>query len=390
MINFKTFITEQADDGKLKHIHHPEDMPLMHGEQGFHATTAALQHAHEHLASGKHSHALTMKYDGSPSLVFGHHPRTGKFFVATKSAFNKNPKLNYTEHDIEQNHGHAPCLVEKLKAALHHLPKVAPKKGVYQGDVMFTHHDVQHNPNGSASFTPNTITYTAHGNDARHIKNAKLGLVVHQKYSGHIENMKASPKVDHENFKQHADVWHKTAEHDTSRVDYPVRSQLEFKKHMDAAHAIHNKEKHVMYKATEPHGGEGGHLNTYINHTVRTGEKPTAQGFANHLATKFHRQESQYKTEKSKERVRDEAQKHFGHIQSNKSHYDNLFKMHQHLQKAKNSLVDTLDSGHHDLEHHINNQPTKPEGYVVNHGSSPIKLVNRAEFSRANLLKARQ
>ena len=33
MIEFKQFITEAADDGKLKHIHHPEDRPLMHGKK---------------------------------------------------------------------------------------------------------------------------------------------------------------------------------------------------------------------------------------------------------------------------------------------------------------------------------------------------------------------
>jgi hypothetical protein len=82
-----------------------------------------------------------MKYDGSPSIVFGHHPKTGKFFVASKSAFNKNPKINYTHKDIEKHHGHAPGLVSKLKTALTHLPKVAPKHGVYQGDVMHTRED---------------------------------------------------------------------------------------------------------------------------------------------------------------------------------------------------------------------------------------------------------
>jgi hypothetical protein len=62
--------------------------------------------AHAHMTSGAKSSNLTMKYDGSPSLVFGHHPSNGKFFVATKSAFNKNPKINHTEKDIDKNHGH--------------------------------------------------------------------------------------------------------------------------------------------------------------------------------------------------------------------------------------------------------------------------------------------
>lgn len=137
MLNFKEFLKEEAEEGaKLKHIHHPEDRPLMHGHAGFEHAFGALHQAHKQIKEKKSSHELTMKYDGSPSIVFGHHPKTGKFFVATKSAFNKNPKLNYTKRDIQKNHGHAPGLVTKLNAALEHLPKVTPKKGVYQGDTM--------------------------------------------------------------------------------------------------------------------------------------------------------------------------------------------------------------------------------------------------------------
>lgn len=145
MKSFNSFLVEEAQEGeKLKHIHHAEDRPLMHGHSGFEHAHAALMSAHEHMKAGAKSSNVTMKYDGSPSIVFGHHPKTGKFFVASKSAFNKNPKINYTHKDIEKNHGHAPGLVSKLKSALTHLPKVAPKHGVYQGDVMHTREDQKH------------------------------------------------------------------------------------------------------------------------------------------------------------------------------------------------------------------------------------------------------
>jgi hypothetical protein len=42
------------------------------------------------------------------------------------------------------------------------------------------------------------------------------------------------------------------------------------------------------------------------------------------------------------------------------------------------------------LEDHIDNKPTGPEGFVVNHGGEPTKLVNRKEFAKANLLKVRK
>ena len=46
------------------------------------------------------------------------------------------------------------------------------------------------------SFTPNTITYTAHGKKADKIKKSKIGVVVHQQYHGD-DLMKATPHTDH-------------------------------------------------------------------------------------------------------------------------------------------------------------------------------------------------
>ena len=110
MKSFKTFLNEETEGEKLKHITHAEDRPLQQGSKGFEHAYNALNQAHDHIKSGGHSSALTMKYDGSPAVVFGHHPESGKFFVASKSAFNVNPKLNFTHKDIEKHHGHAPGL----------------------------------------------------------------------------------------------------------------------------------------------------------------------------------------------------------------------------------------------------------------------------------------
>ncbi len=66
-------------------------------------------------------YVISTKFDGSPAIVAGIDPNN-RFFVASKSAFAKNPKINYTEEDIQNNHGHAPGLVEKLTLALRYLP----------------------------------------------------------------------------------------------------------------------------------------------------------------------------------------------------------------------------------------------------------------------------
>jgi hypothetical protein len=400
MKSFLNFLKEETEaDSKLKHIHHAEDRPLLHGAEGFEHARDALNQAHEHVKGGNHSSHLTMKYDGSPAVVFGHHPENGKFFVASKSAFNKTPKLNYTHKDIEKNHGHAPGLMDKLHASLNHLKKIAPKTGVYQGDLMYTHDDLKHGKQGKVSFTPNTITYTGKGEEANKIKNSKMGIVVHQQYHGKtLDTLAADPHPDLHNFTQHPDVWTKSAEHDTRHVHYSQDDQDEFKKHIDAAQKIHDEHKDKMYKATEHHRGDAGALATYINHTVRTDEVPSSEGFKKHIENRFTK-DAQSKVKKLKTPAaqsraettsKASIKQHNSHIDANKDHYDNLLAMHHHLQQAKNVLVSTLNQHEGGLEHHIDGKRTGPEGFVINHAGQPTKLVDRKEFAKSNLLKVRK
>jgi hypothetical protein len=392
MIKFTEFLTEVAEtgSGQLKHIVHPEDLHFIEGSKGTKHALGALQQSHEHILKGKHDSSMSMKYDGSPALVFGHHPQTGKFFVATKSAFNKTPKINYSHDDVDANHGHAPGLAAKLHDALDHLHKVMPKKGVYQGDLMYGKGDVMHNKDGSASFTPNTITYTAHGREANHVKQSKVGIVVHQKYHGRdITDMHAKPDVDRQNFKRHADVWNKSPLHNTASTNYSTKSQLAFKKHMDAAKTLHDKNPD-MYKHTEPHHGESGHLASYANHVVKAGEKPSVRGLQQHIIDKHEKELGKLKTDSARSKKKAEALEHVNHIKTHGQSYENFLKMHQHMQAAKNELVNTLNQNHGTLTHHIDGTPTTPEGHVVLHKGRHVKLVNRAEFSKKNLLKVRK
>ena len=55
MKSFIEFLREEAEEegAKLKHIHHAEDRPLMHGSEGFTHAHGALTQAHEHMKAGK-------------------------------------------------------------------------------------------------------------------------------------------------------------------------------------------------------------------------------------------------------------------------------------------------------------------------------------------------
>lgn len=385
MTSFRNFITEEVDETKLKHLEHAEDHVINAGNEGFSHAFHNLKDVHDRLSGKKNDTKITMKYDGSPSVVFGRHPETGRFFVASKSVFNKNPKINYTEEDILRNHGHAPGLVAKLKAALHHLPKVTPKKGVFQGDIMHTPEDV-HETNGRVHFTPNTITYSSSKNSphGKAALRSKVGVAVHTKYNGkNLEDMQAEYAPNLDEFGAHHDVHLISTEHNLDNIEYSPQHRDRFAKAMTMAAKANKAAKPETYEAIKGHEIP---LKTYINHTVRTGTKPNVEGFMNHYMKSHQKKIEGVKTAASKANKTAAMEAAIGHVQRNRAHFENVLNQHKHLQKAKDVLAHTLSSSA-EFDHSINGKKSKPEGFVVVRHNRPTKIVDRAEFSAANFNK---
>ena len=119
---------------KNLHLEHPEDTIL----------TGDLSVLDWFTASNSH---LSVKIDGAPAIVWGRNPASGKFFVGTKSVFNKvKIKINESHQDIDKNH------TGEVAAILHNcfdnLPRI---NGIIQGDFIGV--------GGSDIYCPNTITY---------------------------------------------------------------------------------------------------------------------------------------------------------------------------------------------------------------------------------------
>jgi len=90
---------------------------------------------------------LSTKIDGAPAIVWGTNPATGKFFVGTKSVFNKvKVKINETHEEIEQNHTGA------VAEILHYCFDCFPSTPhIIQCDFIGF--------GGDDTYTPNTLTY---------------------------------------------------------------------------------------------------------------------------------------------------------------------------------------------------------------------------------------
>jgi hypothetical protein len=392
-MNFKQYLTEAASEERLTHLEHAEDHIIHYGEDGFTHAFHNLNDVHEQLSDKKNKTTIMTKYDGSPSVVFGHHPETGKFFVTTKSAWNKNPKLNFSEKDIEANHGHQPGLVQKLKTALQHLPKVTPKKGIFQGDLMHSGVKSSSNPRGDIvshggkyHFTPNTITYsTSHGSDeGKNIEKSKVGIVVHTAYHGNkFENLKPDYAPDLSHFGKHQDVHMIDNRNDVEGAKMSTEQSMNFRHHMGAATNFF-KDKNTS-KAFKHIQGHEDHLSTFINKSIRDSKAPSVEDYMEHVKSRHLKDISKVKTQKSIDQKTATMNDQLSHIEKNKASFTHVLNMHKHLQGAKDELVHAL-SAKPKYEHTINGTSSKPEGYVVVRNNRPTKLVDRQEFSRANFL----
>ena len=125
---------------KNKHLEHPEDSIFTSGRKGLHNILNFLEEKKSNIS---------VKYDGAPAIVWGINPDNNRFFVGTKSVFNKvKVKINYNHYDIEENHGQVPAVASILHLCFEKLPRI---DGVYQCDFI--------GYGGGKQYTPNTITY---------------------------------------------------------------------------------------------------------------------------------------------------------------------------------------------------------------------------------------
>ena len=188
MQKFQDYLVED----KNTHLEHLEDEIINNGSKGAKTAIEFLKSIKEMLQGGSGGSTVSVKWDGAPAVFCGTNPENGKFFVGTKSIFNKTPKINYTNADISRNHGGA--LADKLKVCLKYLPSLGIS-GILQGDLLFTSGDKKTATvagKKSIVFTPNTITYAVpvvksglFGSSLYDsINKAKVGIIFHTSYSG--------------------------------------------------------------------------------------------------------------------------------------------------------------------------------------------------------------
>lgn len=398
MKSLKSFIVEQ----KNTHMTHVEDLVFDGGVDGTRKAINFLRDLRDMLAGNTTNKiTATVKWDGAPAIFAGIDPTDGKFFVAKKGVFNKNPKVYKTAAEIDADT--SGDLAAKLKVALVEFKKLGIKSGVVQGDLMFTNDKKVVTIDGvkCVTFHPNTIVYAVPVNTplAAQITRAKIGVVWHTTYTGKsFEEMTASfdkPIVSKMN--KVPSIWMD----DATYKDYSGTATFTASETAVLTNILSNAGK--MFQSIPPatlnaikNDDElNMAVNTYNNSKVRAGEtisntRVHVVGLFNYIHDKYQKEIEKRATDKGKsaqEEKRKRVLKFF--TVHDQVEIIKIFDLVNLLAAAKLMIVNKMnEAGHISTFLRTTNgyKITGVEGFVaIDHMTGgAVKIVDRMEFSKSN------
>lgn len=402
-MRFKTYLNEQQNSSltekKITHLDHLEDLVFLQGYSGAEKTIKFIKtiyndiHAHNTLF-------VQQKVDGAPSVIAGTNPENGKFFVATKSLFNKTPKINYTNADIEANHGHAPGLMKKLKLGLEYFPRTIPKGTVLQGDFMFDSDDLEKTSIDGVKgvgFEPNTIYFFVPAETPlyKKITTSKVGIIWHTVYTGNtIDSLSASFNISDKHIKKDKDVYVRTP---MIEIDKAGWSKNEEKRILsDIAHietSLAGMNKAYINEITSNETLKS-MIMIFMNDKVKTGHrmrKNEIKHLFDFIEMKYEVYISKYKSDKGKAKKRAELEELKASLNKHAGSLYNLFTWVYYVEDVKNVITDKMNKLEFPESPYMKQadgsfQVTDPEGFVVSDGPNNVKFINRAVFSKNNFM----
>ena len=385
---------EESKTGKNTHLTHLEDLVFEGGGRAAEAVAFLEEIAKMLNGNSKSKTNSTVKWDGAPAIFCGIDPENGKFFVGTKSIFNKTPKINYTMSDVRKNHPSG--VADKLKTALRYLKKL-PIKGILQGDMMFGPGDIKtKNIDGVMHYTfkPNTIMYAVPVNSdlGNKLKTAKMGIVFHTTYSGKsIQDMTASFNVNVNRLKNTSSVWVDDADFkdisgtatltstestNINAIVSQAKSELKIvKSFMDD---LKNQEKIIS------------NLNIYVNSKVKQGTiSLSTKEFVTWTNDKIQGEIDGLTSEAAIKKRESARKQMLGYLKNKNKEMDSVFSLHAILTKGKLILLRKMESVKSIgtfIQTSKGLDVTKPEGFVAvdKISNNAVKIVDRLTFSRAN------
>jgi hypothetical protein len=404
MLTYKKYFPLYEAAGPNKHLTHLEELILTDQKDGAVRAINYLEALTEILDSNTpRAVNATVKYDGAPAVILGADPN-GKFFVGSKSVFNKIPKMNYSVNDIKRNHAAAPGLVDKLVQTFLHFKNLR-FDSAYQGDFLFDDEIKEVNDIDGEEhviFKPNTIVYAVPtaSEEGQRILNSQIGVVFHTEYDATLDQegyVRFSTKkfgVDVTNLNPDPRVYVKDAyfendagyitltDEETKNVNFLIGVARENLLSMDF-----NKLTDKLLA----------NLNTYINTEIRTGEflSDTAASFERFVQWFTGRIDKKIATLKSstgQEKALKNKEQLLSLIQDASQDIYTVFEFQKAVKQCKdifiqkyNNMMREVGMKNYLFSPNGDLVVTDPEGYVaIDATGNAVKFVDRLEFSRAN------
>jgi hypothetical protein len=397
MKKFKTYIEES----KNVHMEHIEDNVLNGGVTGARDSINFLRSLRDALSGDSpNSVNATVKWDGAPAIFVGTDPSDGKFFVAKKGIFNKNPKVYKTPAEVDADT--SGDLADKLKLALKHL-KGIKVDGVVQGDFLFSSNDLKREKiDGETyiTFHPNTIAYAIPFDSklGRQIKNSTMGVVWHTTYRGDsFESMRATFGADVKKMGKLPGVWMIDADYeDVSGSATMTKSETKaVNHHLGLAGKVFNRIRPNILNSISDNDLLLMRMKVYHNSRIREGQEISnplahAKGLVMYLMDFEKKELDKRKSPAGKASFA----KSFEGVKKFISNTPlqqiaAIYELQMHLVHTKKLIINKMNQAAK-LKTFLKTprgfEITGEEGYVaIDHLSgNAVKLVDRLEFSYAN------
>ena len=353
-------------------INHAEDLIFWEGSAG---AMRAVQQL-EQLAKGTKS--LTIKWDGSPAIIFGRNPN-GEFIFTDKHGFmaKSYDGRATSPDDLEgaimqraKDKSKAKTYrqyASKMKSVFELFQNAVPNnfQGYFVGDMLYF--NTPKKVGNSYVFQPNVVNYQvpAETDLGKRMGSSRAGVVVHYIMS---EKGRTMPVKDL-NMIQGTDVLAipPTTVNKSQPVDVSAVNQLKGMIQQSSSGIDKLLDRNAlagMKLADFPNL-----LYTYLNSKVDSGMKGLGSDFVKWL-------QSSAVTEVKKTRI-------MNYIKANTQSFMALWKIVNGIMVAKDSIIKQLDKSKGAVNATVNGKPGG-EGYVLKSPKGNIKLVRRSGFTKAN------
>ena len=355
-------------------IQHAEDVVFWEGSAGAKRALKALSDMAN--AGGKN---VTIKWDGSPAVVFGRNPK-GKFIFTDKSGFVAKgyDGKSQSGDDLEQmllgrgkggeKSDSYKAFAGNMKDVYDEYAKSVPKKhrGYFKGDLLYFNKPTL--VDGAYTFKPNLVQYKVQADSdiGKRIGRSKTGIVIHRV----VDDAGAEGPL------QNADIF----EGNEVLVLPPVTTQEP--PQIDNAGiknltGIINKNGAAIDKVLDENTLRNMKVSDFPNILYTYTNSCVDRNCLTNLGNDFIQWLDNSKVSRIKQG------KIIEYIKTNIQGVKALWQTVSGIMQVKDDIVRQLDQQPADVKATIGDKPGG-EGYVLSHPGGDMKLVNRGNFSAAN------